>query len=444
MTRSLSRIVPAALGAYLLAPFASPAQTTAPAAKTRAASPEQAILQALANNTTTAPYQFQTARKDGRTVLSGRVGTKEAHDVAVRLAIAVTPSLDNRLVIDTNEAHRVAALAPRGPVVPTGPAPFVYPPPLFGRLDDPFYGFEPPLISYPPWWAAVKARQPDPYGAPVLDPDSPIGPDPGAPRGGPARPLPPPAIGSGERAVELTIDPIGVAVLRGTVPSAEASEGIAQKALTVPGVKRVVNRLEVRPDPEEEQVPIRDRNVPPPPPMPGPAAALPQPAPAEPNPPAPPAAIVPADTVEGRVAQSIERRPALKGTTVKAEVREGIATLTGRVPTAYEAMLAYRSAQQTVGVRSVVDRLEFAVPDGQGENPLITKGRPDDVEPYLEAQLRRQLDDQAQVDRVRVAGNRLELKGTIRRESDRPRVEAVLRSMPLLRGFTLDLTLTPE
>ena len=239
----------------------------------------------------------------------------------------------------------------------------------------------------------------------------------------------------------MTIDPLGVAVLRGTVPTVEASAGIAQKAARIPGVTRIVNRLEVRADPEDGQNPIRARDVPPPPPMPGPPA---NPAPAaRPAAPAGPA-IVPADTVEGRVAQAIERRPALRGTTAKAEVREGVATLTGRVPTAWEAMLAFRAAQQTVGVRSVVDRLEFAVPDGQAENPLITRGRPEDVEPYLEAQLRRQLDDQAQIDRVRVAGDRLELRGTIRREEDRPRVEAVLRSMPLLRGFTLDLTLTAE
>ena len=42
---------------------------------------------------------------------------------------------------------------------PAGSAPyFVYPPPLFGRVDDPFFGFEPPLVSFPPW-ATSGGRQ---------------------------------------------------------------------------------------------------------------------------------------------------------------------------------------------------------------------------------------------------------------------------------------------
>ena len=49
---------------------------------------------------------------------------------------------------------------------------------------------------------------------------------------------------------------------------------------------------------------------------------------------------------------------------------------------AFEAMIVYRAAQQTPGVREVVDRLEFDVPDEDHPNPLLQKGRPEDLEPY--------------------------------------------------------------
>ena len=446
MTRAL-------VGSLLaLAVAGGTARAQAVPAPTRPATAEEAILRALAENPATAPYAISTSRKAGRVVLAGRVGTREVHDVAIRLALDVTPSIDDRLVIDTAEvyraANRAAALAPApqaGAYAPN-PAPYVYPPPLFGRLDDPFYGFEPPIISYPPWWGAVANRRGDPYGAPALDPDSPIGPDPGPPRVG-ARPTDPdPGSPGPGPSVEMTIDPLGTAVLRGVVPSDEISRAIALKAERVPGVARVVNRLEVRPDAEEPAEPIRPRDVPPPPPVPDMPGPAPAPAPA-PNPgPETPAAnpIVPADSADARLTRALAQRPALEGSGAKAEVRDGVATLTGKVPTAYEAMLAFRAAQQTVGVQSIVDRLEFQVPDGLKPNPLITRGRPDDVEPYLEAQLRRQLVDQAQIDRVRLVGDRLDVRGTIRKADDRTRVEAILRSMPLLRGFTLDLNLVPE
>jgi hypothetical protein len=101
-------------------------------------------------------------------------------------------------------------------------------------------------------------------------------------------------------------------------------------------------------------------------------------------------------------------------------------------------MLAFRAAQQTPGVRDVVDKLEFPVPDADQPNPLRTKGRPSDVEPYLLAQIRRQVGDLAHVDTVHVRGDTLEIRGTVARAEDTPRVEATLRSIPLLRGFRLE------
>ena len=178
--------------------------------KPAAESPADAMLRALRANPATAPYKFRVTTKDGRFVLSGRVGSKVVHDVAVNAATAVSARLDDRIVIDTT-ATRDAALSP----LPRSGSPplYVYPPPLFGRLDDPFYGFEPPLITYPPWWGEVAARRGDPSAAPVLDPNSPIGPDPGRARIG-ASPPPPPQpisrVGEG-RSVEMSLDPRGVA-----------------------------------------------------------------------------------------------------------------------------------------------------------------------------------------------------------------------------------------
>ena len=105
------------------------------------------------------------------------------------------------------------------------------------------------------------------------------------------------------------------------------------------------------------------------------------------------------DPVGQRASRAITSRAGLPGPAIKVKVRDGVASLSGKVPTVYEAMLAYRAVQRTPGVREIEDRLEFVVPDGSTPNPLIEKGRPDDVEPYLQAQIRRQVGDLAHVDR---------------------------------------------
>ena len=119
-------------------------------------------------------------------------------------------------------------------------------------------------------------------------------------------------------------------------------------------------------------------------------------------------------------------------------------TITGKVPTVYEAMVAFRAVQRTPGVREVEDHLEFVVPDGSGSNPLADKGRPEDVEPYLEAQIRRQVGDLAHLDRVRVQGNALDLRGTLGRDEDRTRFDAILNSMSILRGFRINAEMPAE
>ncbi|MFO0949686.1 MAG: BON domain-containing protein, partial [Isosphaeraceae bacterium] len=235
-------------------------------------------------------------------------------------------------------------------------------------------------------------------------------------------------------AVELTVDALGQAFLRGTVPTASDRDAMTQKVAAVPGISRVVNLLAVAN--EAPGAPSGPNDQPPPPPTPVP--------PVVPVPPVPdqsvpaPAVIDAADPVAERVSAAIRRRPALKDVRPQVTTRDGVVRLEGRVPTAYEAMLVFRAAQQTPGVRDVEDRLTFDLPQDEEPNPLATKARPEDAEPYLLHRIRRQVGELAHVDQVRLGGDRLEVVGTVTRDDDIPRVEATLRSIPLLRGLKLE------
>lgn len=388
------------------------------AATPRATAPDPAstIIQALLANPLTGPYRF-TVRTDGsQYVLAGRVGSKLVHDAAIRTIIALGYPVRDDLTIDTREAFRAG--------MQTGPSyastPYLYPPPLFGRLDNPFYGFEPPLVSYPPFAGVVAAREPIKLGALAT--------------GDQAQGMPPDT-------VQMDLDPLGVATLRGRVPTLADRVAIGQKVAKVPGITQVVNLLDISgPTPSPT-----DRDVPPPPPTP---ARLPIPRPpaaARPDGPADGPRVEHAaveadrDPLARRVVAVIARRPALTDVAkVRASSRDGVVTLTGQAPSAYEAMLAFRAAQQTPGVRDVIDKIEYPLPDVDRPNPLRTKGRPEDAEPYLLSQIRRQIGDLAHVDQVRLRGDTLEVSGTVSQADDTPRVEATLRSIPLLRGFRLE------
>ena len=106
---------------------------------------------------------------------------------------------------------------------------------------------------------------------------------------------------------------------------------------------------------------------------------------------------------------------------------DGTVTLTGKVPSAFEAMIAYRAAQQTPGVREIVDRLEFTVPDEDHPNPLLQRGRPEDLEPYLASQIRRHVGDLAHIDRIQASGDVIEIRGTLAEGQNRDRLLAILR-----------------
>jgi osmotically-inducible protein OsmY len=438
-----------------------------------AVAPDVAVRQLLQANPIVAPYNISTSLRNGQVVLSGAVGTKQIHDIAIRLAIATGYPIRDDLVIYTALAHRVAAAqaqaqlqaqaqaqaaAPGAGGVATAPSlgygignlPYVYPPPLFGRIDDPFFGFEPPILSYPPWWPAVAQRGAATISAPAPALGNTTTADASQPVQVPLGPNPQDGV------VEMTIDPRGCAVLRGTVPSLADRIAIGQKIAQTPGVTEVLNLLQVAVKPGA------NGETPPPPPKPGlapepaapaaPAAAPPVVAPAPAGAAAPegapgaaqPAVVIDAGALNDRLSQAFLRRPALAGLPIRVTVRDGVATLSGKVPTVYEAMLAFRVVEQTPGIREVIDRLEFVVPDGERQNPLIKQGRPEDVEPYLLAQIRRNTGDLAHIDRLRVLGDTVELHGTLAHAADRPRLDAILRSIAVLRGFRVDAHLDAE
>jgi hypothetical protein len=305
--------------------------------------------------------------------------------------------------------------------------PYTYPQPIFGKLDEPFFGFEPPAISYPPWWGAMTAAR---LGPPPAAQGSVVGGNPTSSPAGESTDASTLDLPYGT--IDMAIDPRGVATLRGDVPSLAERITLGQRVAQTPGVTQVINLLNVKPGLVADR-PLGDK--PPPPPVPAdlPGGSAPAPAAVA----RPVERIEPGDGVGSRASRAVASRPGLEGAPVKVKVRDGVASLTGKVPTVYEAMLAYRAVQKTPGVREVDDRLEFVVPDGTGSNPLVDRGRPEDVEPYLEAQIRRQVGDLAHLDRVRAQGDSLELRGTLEREEDRPRFDAILRSMPILRGFRI-------
>jgi osmotically-inducible protein OsmY len=438
--------------------------------------PEDLIAMALRSNPVTAPYAITARWRNGAVDLSGRVGTKQIHDVAVRTAIAYGFPFRDNLVIDTAMTAQVAANAGMGMGGPSGPMAasvtassyYVYPPPLFGKLDDPFFGFVPPLVSFPPWWQREGGSAPQARGqASAFNQRAPAA-GAGSPRAG-WRPLePPPAQGE----VQVTVDSSGHVFLRGVVSSDAVRREVEEMARSVPGVQRLSSELKVQPRrAPDAAVDVSGRgpnaDVPPPPPEPvapappagaergEPEMVKPRVAPEPANPTRVPTpnggtpksaarAGMSSDNQElsRRVLQVIERSDSLQQQAIKIKSEGDVVTLSGKVSTAYEAMLAYRAAQQTPGVRDVIDLLEFTVPDEDHPNPLPRKARPEDLEPYLAAQIRRNVGDLAQIQTLKVRGDILTIQGTVGNDADLDRVLAIVRSIPILHGFRLEATLS--
>jgi hypothetical protein len=468
--------IPAARGQQ-----ADPPGSRVPAAQ-RANQPDAIVMSAIRANPFTAPYAITAGWRNGTIILTGRVGTSVIHDMAVRTVIDLGYPVRDDLVTDTAEAHRVALAqaaarpwsSPAGGTLVGSTPYFVYPPPLFGRVDDPFFGFEPPLVSFPPW---ATSGNPDSRLRQTV-----------MPRGGRAGA---PGLGatgfpdgsgtaqqqeaSAEQApikgnLQLTVDVAGQVHLSGVVASELDKQIIEDEARNTPGVSQVFSDLKVasrqtsetpppppqpvlRSDTHERANPPRSDLIPQPPAPALAPASVPEPrsALAPRNEPEPGKALTPelamardGQKLTRRVAELLGRRGPLSGLPISLQSRGDVVTLAGKVPSAYEAMLAYRTVEQTPGVREITDQLQFQLPDENHPNPLRQKGRPEDLEPYLTSQIRRHIGELAHVDRVRVRGDILVIQGTRPTGEDPNRLHAILRSMPLLRDFRLEPTFQPE
>jgi len=472
-TSGWSRVLPrvtlalAGVGIGVSAAWAQPRPSSASSGATASEEVVMAmerLAQALRDHPLTAPYTYRLewdARR-GKLVISGVVGTRPVYDAAIRLALESRLPLVDGLVIDTGEAHRVAGQPLRSTPAPAPPYPLLRgvagPPPLYSGepiwaggwdrlgpgLDPVFHGvWTTPDLMYPlGWFDLTRLRRPSREG---------ITPDEIEALEGLLDPTPTPGLPGDS--VELLMGRNGLGVLRGVVPTEEIKRELADKARRLPNVSAIINLLRVVPQAN--------------PPTPGPVAPAPAPD-AQPNAqpgrpievPPPPAAEpegrhavepepMPGDDhdanlrdqeetdLAARVGRVMGRRPELDGARFRTVVERGVVTLDGPVPSAYEAMLAIQAARTTPGVRKVVDRLDFPLPqaDDGRDNPLLNRALTDQLEPYLEFQIGRQCDDLLALERVRVEGRVVRVLGAVRSPEDRVRVLAILRSMPLLRGF---------
>ncbi len=233
------------------------------------ARPEQIVLSLIRSHPVTAPYPIATTWQNGKVVLYGAVGTRQVHDVAVRLAIETGFPFRDDLVIDTGTAHMVAqAQSGMGAAASSGgypgvqmngsAYPYVYPEPLLGYLDDPFFGMVPPIISYPPWWS--RGRQnggmiPNQNQVQTQPANAPMTMAPGIAAqgnglaaqqgGGPATGWRQLQVDSVKGRVDIHVDITGQVFLRGSVISEQVAREVEDAVRAVPGVTGVYGRLNV-------------------------------------------------------------------------------------------------------------------------------------------------------------------------------------------------------
>jgi osmotically-inducible protein OsmY len=66
-------------------------------------------------------------------------------------------------------------------------------------------------------------------------------------------------------------------------------------------------------------------------------------------------------TLKQEVAAELQYEPSLNATAIGVAVKEGIVTLTGRVPTLSEKYAAARAAARVVGVKAVANEIEVGL-----------------------------------------------------------------------------------
>src|SRR2546422_6281852 len=128
-------------------------------------------------------------------------------------------------------------------------------------------------------------------------------------------------------ALDVSVDARdGAVTLFGMVPSADAKAAAEENAWRARGVKRVVNQLQVVPPSKQEAVKAHD------------------------------------DRVERAVRKALESRPELSDARIDVEVRNGVARLTGTVPTEQQRLTAALAARSVTGLKSVHDDLRVSRP----------------------------------------------------------------------------------
>src|SRR5207245_1649481 len=121
---------------------------------------------------------------------------------------------------------------------------------------------------------------------------------------------------------DVSIDTRDRAVtLFGMVPSAEAKAAAEEDAWKTSGVKRVVNQLQVVPPSKQEAVKAHDASV------------------------------------ERAVRKALAGRPELSDASIDVDVENGVARLTGTVPTEEQRLTAGLAARSVTGLKSVHDDL---------------------------------------------------------------------------------------
>jgi len=126
-------------------------------------------------------------------------------------------------------------------------------------------------------------------------------------------------------ALDINVDTFnGDVFLFGIVPSADAKAAAAENARKVSGVKRVENELQVVPKGKQEAVKARDEDI------------------------------------EREVKKTLEGRPDLKDLSIDVDVKNGVARLSGTVPSQEQRLSAAVAARSAEGVKSVQDDLRVS------------------------------------------------------------------------------------